>query len=322
MSRLWPADGEPSQLGRRLHHHGDAGHRRVCQQLAERRDPDRARADRRVPVALGAARVQRVVGVHQPEPAGPDRRLQRVERRRHPARRREVVPGRPRMAGVEADADHRVVLQRGEVGAEVLDRGRQRLPAAGRRLDQQPRAVVGRPSSTGSSRSRSWRRAASYRSSPTAEPACTTTPGSRAGRRGPGCARSRRPTAPTVASVGEPTLTRNGVWMNEGTPRSRSPRRTARPAPGLRRSASSRADCRRTPAPRRRRRRRCRRSPPVASPPLIWMCAPIGGAEHTREGSPGSAPWSPTRRPCPIGRLPADAVAEEGGRADLAGPAW
>jgi hypothetical protein len=27
----------------------------------------------------------------------------------------------------------------------------------------------------------------------------------------------------TVASVGEPTLTRNGVWMNEGTPRSAQP---------------------------------------------------------------------------------------------------
>jgi hypothetical protein len=27
----------------------------------------------------------------------------------------------------------------------------------------------------------------------------------------------------TVASVGEPTLTRNGVWMNEGAPRSAQP---------------------------------------------------------------------------------------------------
>ena len=27
----------------------------------------------------------------------------------------------------------------------------------------------------------------------------------------------------TVASVGEPTLTRNGVWMNDGTPRSAQP---------------------------------------------------------------------------------------------------
>ena len=29
--------------------------------------------------------------------------------------------------------------------------------------------------------------------------------------------------ASTVASVGEPTLTRNGVWMNAGTPRSAQP---------------------------------------------------------------------------------------------------
>ena len=27
----------------------------------------------------------------------------------------------------------------------------------------------------------------------------------------------------TVASVGEPTLTRNGVWMNDGMPRSAQP---------------------------------------------------------------------------------------------------
>ena len=27
----------------------------------------------------------------------------------------------------------------------------------------------------------------------------------------------------TVAAVGEPTLTRNGVWMNDGTPRSAQP---------------------------------------------------------------------------------------------------
>ena len=37
--------------------------------------------------------------------------------------------------------------------AQLLDRGGQRLAAAGRRLDQQPRAVVRQASSTGSSRS-------------------------------------------------------------------------------------------------------------------------------------------------------------------------
>jgi hypothetical protein len=59
--------------------------------------------------------------VHEPEPAGTDRGLQRVQRRRHPARHRQVVPRRPGVAGVEADADQRVLVQRGQVGAEVLD---------------------------------------------------------------------------------------------------------------------------------------------------------------------------------------------------------
>ena len=78
-----------------------------------------------------------------PSRPGPDGGLQGVERRGHPARHGEVVPGRPGVAGVEADADLRVVLQRGQVGAEVLDGRGQRLPAAGGRLDQQPRRGVG-----------------------------------------------------------------------------------------------------------------------------------------------------------------------------------
>src|SRR4051794_388877 len=77
-------------------------------------------------------------------------------------------------------------------------------------------ASSGRSSSTGSRRSCSWRSAASYRSSPTAEPAWTTTP-----RHPSWAARARlcamEPTDwSTVASVGEPTLTRN-VWWSDLT---------------------------------------------------------------------------------------------------------
>ena len=82
----------------------------------------------------------------------------------------------------------------------------------------------------------------------------------------------------TVASVGEPTLTRNGVWMNEGTPRSAQPGGEQRVLPrvaGGELPAARVADEHLHGA--RRRRRRCRRRPPLARPPLIWMCAPIGG---------------------------------------------
>ena len=94
MSRACPADGEPSSSLGRLHHHRDAGHRRVGEQLARTAaDADRARADRRVPVALRAAPVQRVVGVHQPEPARADGR--RPARRGSPSSR-PARPGRAR----------------------------------------------------------------------------------------------------------------------------------------------------------------------------------------------------------------------------------
>ena len=159
-------------------------------------DADRARADRRVPVALGAAVVQRVVGVHQPQPARAHGGHQGVERRRHPARRGEVVPGGPGVAGVEADAEQRVVVQRGEVRAEVLD-GRGQRPcrrprsarrAAGARRRAGRRAPAAAARAADAARPRSGpRRRRSRRARPR--------PRSRAAAPRPGCARWWRSTA-------------------------------------------------------------------------------------------------------------------------------
>ena len=152
------------------------------------------------------------------------RGLERVEGRRHPARRGQVVPGRPRVAGVEADPDQRVVLEGGEVRPQLLDRRRQRLAATGGRLDQQPRPGrvgglehrqqplvqlgqrVGVPVlADGGARVHDDALAAELRAA-----------GEVVRDRGEDCS--------TVAPVGEPTFTRNGVWMNEGTPARRTRR--------------------------------------------------------------------------------------------------
>lgn len=80
----------------------------------------------------------------------------------------------------------------------------------------------------------------------------------------------------TVAGVGEPTFTRNGVCTNDGTPRS------ARPATNAASCAGSPAD---RFQPRRLPTKTCTacaptssvwRSPPVARPPATWTCAPTG----------------------------------------------
>ena len=191
-----PADGEPSSSLGVSTTTGTPAIDGCASSSRERGRTDRARADRRVPVPLGAALVERVVGVHQPEPARADGRLERVERRRHPARDGQVVPGRPRVAGVEADADQRVVLQRGQVGPEVLDGRGERLAAAGRRLDQQPRPAVRQRRRAPAAAARAAG-AAPRRTGPHRRPTrrARRRRGSRAGRRAPGCARWRRSTA-------------------------------------------------------------------------------------------------------------------------------
>ena len=223
MSRAWPADGDPSSSLGVSTTSGTPAIDGWASSSANGSEPDRALADGRVPVALGAALVERVVGVHEPEPAGADRRLEGVERRRHPARDGEVVSGGPRVAGVEADADLRVVLQRRQVRAEVLDRSR---PATSRRRRS--------ARSAGAARGRGARRAPAAAARAAAGAPPRSGPRRRRSRRAP---RPRHPSrvprarlcameaidCSTVAAVGEPTLTRNGVWTNDGTPRSRQP---------------------------------------------------------------------------------------------------
>ena len=285
-------------------------------------DADRARADRRVPVAGRAAGVQRVVGVHQAEPAGADGGDQRVEGRGHPARHGEVVPGRPGVAGVEADAEPRVAVQRGEVGPEVLDRGGQRparRPRVGSTSSRGPSVAAARRAAAAAARAAG---AARRRSGPRRPRSRRARPprGSRARRRGRRACASVAIDCSTVASVGEPTLTRQRR-VDEGRARRarRSRRRNAaswRGSPARERPAARVADEDLDGA--RRRPRRCRRGRP-ASPPLSWMCAPIGGScgpveQVTRISTVDADGRRPVAR---LGRLPAHAVAEERGGLDL-----
>ena len=206
--------GSPRPPGRRPSTGGPAARRTARCRSSPRRWSCAGRASNRT---------RRASRWRAPARAGrPDRGLQGVQRRGHPARHGEVVPGRPGVAGVEADADPRVVLQRREVRAEVLDGGRQRLP----------------PPAVGSMSSRGARRAG--RPAPAA--AARAAGGARLvpvlADRGAGVHHHALAAEPvprarlcaieaidcsTVASVGEPTLTRKGVWMNDGTPRSAQP---------------------------------------------------------------------------------------------------
>lgn len=104
---------------------GTAGGGGVGHQLGEGGLADGALADVLVPVPGGAAQILRVVGVDQPQPVRADRGHQRVQGRRHAALGRQVVTGRPGVAGVEADPEHGVPVHRLEVGPELLHPGGQ-----------------------------------------------------------------------------------------------------------------------------------------------------------------------------------------------------
>ena len=95
--------------------------------------------------SLNAPRdVHRVVGVHQPQPAGPADLDDPVEGRGRAAGLVERRAGGEDVTGVQADAGLRVAVEGVEVRREVLDAGAQRPALPGGRLEQQPRrGVVG-----------------------------------------------------------------------------------------------------------------------------------------------------------------------------------
>jgi len=127
---------------RRLHDEWHVRQQRVRQQLAEGRDADRAGADRLVPVPLGPAAEDGVVGVHQLHPPRAGHRTNLGQHRLDPARRGQVVPGGEQVAGVEAYPGLRVPLEGVKVPAEVGRAGAQHLPLPGHRLQQEVGAAV------------------------------------------------------------------------------------------------------------------------------------------------------------------------------------
>ena len=168
-----------------------------------------------------------VVGVDQPQP---------VRRRPSatsassvavmPPGRGQVVPGRPGVAGVEADAQPRVARRPRPgtaPGARTRDARSARRPRSARPAACGPPAAAAR-SSSGSSASRTWCSASSACPSSTELPAWKTTAG-RADRRAPAqrVRQRRRPTArpsPRWASRGSPAATR-GCTRAARAPRSR-----------------------------------------------------------------------------------------------------
>src|SRR5690606_4550441 len=127
----------------RLDDEGDAGHGGVPEEGGERPFADRARADVLVAVPAGAARVLGVVGVDEFEPPLADGGDQGVEGVLDPAGGREVVARRERVAGVEADAELRVVFEPLEERAEVLDPGAEHVVLAGHGFEEEVGAVLG-----------------------------------------------------------------------------------------------------------------------------------------------------------------------------------
>ena len=101
------------------------------EQLRERRPAEGTGADVLVPVPLRPAPVLRVVRVYQRQPPRPRDLHERVQRGSHPARDGEVVPGRPHVTGVEADAQPRMPVDGVEVRPEILQSGGQAPPATG-----------------------------------------------------------------------------------------------------------------------------------------------------------------------------------------------
>src|SRR3954464_12797733 len=125
----------------------------------------------------------------------------------------------------------------------------------------------------------------------------------------------------TGASLGEPTLTRNGVWMNEGRPRSAQPAVNAASCRGSPALALQPRGLPTNPCTARAPSAPAQARPPLASRPLIWMCAPIGGSTElgsiTERRSPAER-GQDGHRAADVdglpgrGRLPEHPVAEEG----------
>ena len=127
---------------RRLGDERDIGEHRVGQQFTERRDADRAFADRLVPVAPRSAGEQRVVRVHQSHAARPGGALDLVKRGGHAIGRGEVVPGSEQVTRVQADADFGMRFERREVRRQVGRASAQHVALPGHRLEQQVRVIV------------------------------------------------------------------------------------------------------------------------------------------------------------------------------------
>ena len=155
MSAAWPGAARRSASPR------SPARRRSPGARAARRTPPRrscpCRSSRAGPGSSRSASLESLACTSCSRP-GADRRHQRVQGRRHAARRGQVVPGRPGVAGVEADAQPRVAVDRGQVrrrGPRPATPGCGRRPRSARPAAGRP-ARVGARSSSGSSASRTW----------------------------------------------------------------------------------------------------------------------------------------------------------------------
>ena len=95
----------------------------------------------RVPVAVRAERRRRVVDVQRAQPVEPDPVVDLGERRRHGVRIADVDSRDVEVAGVEADAEPRVAVERVDERRELVDRAADRAAGAGRVLEQEPRLL-------------------------------------------------------------------------------------------------------------------------------------------------------------------------------------
>ena len=196
----------------------------------------------------------------------------------------QVVPGRPGVAGVEADARATGARPpRRSSRPEVLHPGGQRAPAAGGRLDQQPRAAGrGRRVQQRQQRLAYLPQRARRAASSTALPAWKTTP--RAPIAAPAAQRVRerlrRPLHRRRGGGAEVDQQRR-VDVRRARPARRSRPGTPRPGPGRRPAAPSRVGWRRTPAPPAAPAASTYGRAALARPPAVGTCAPpMAGRRH------------------------------------------
>ena len=133
-SRLSPSVGTTSRERREVAEGG------VAEEGRETVAED-AFGDDLVPVDVRAERRLRVVDVEQAEPLEPDPRVELAERLLERARVGDVDSRGPPVAGVEADAEPRVRVERVEEGGELRHRAADRAARAGGVLEAEPEPV-------------------------------------------------------------------------------------------------------------------------------------------------------------------------------------